>query len=129
MIAGVQNVVCDCVQATVAGVSLTAVSDSIMFATTVLQNIADFLRALIAVYSLCIVAWIIFQLLFSLGMRLPYTRWSNGVLDFLRDVSEPYIALFRRLPLRFGAFDFSPIIALLALNILGSLIVSAIAES
>jgi YggT family protein len=100
-----------------------------LIATSAQQNVADFLRALIAVYSLCIVAWIVFQLLFSLGMRLPYTRWSNGVLDFLRDVSEPYIGLFRRLPLRYGAFDFSPIVALLALNFVGVLIVSIIAKS
>ena len=36
-------------------------------------------------------------LIFSLGVRVPYSRWSDAVLDFLRDVSEPYLRIFRPL--------------------------------
>ena len=49
------------------------------------------------------------------------------MLDFLRDVSEPYLRIFRRFGLRIGPIDFSPIIAILVLRIGGGLIVSLIA--
>jgi YggT family protein len=91
------------------------------------QEIADFVSALIWVYTLCIIAWIVFQLVFSLGARVPYNRVFNAILDFLRDVSEPYLRIFRRLPLRAGPIDFSPIVAILVLRIVGGLIVELIA--
>lgn len=91
------------------------------------QNIADFVDALILVYILCIIAWIVVSLVFSLGARVPYNRFVNGVLDFLRDVSEPYLRIFRRLGLRIGPLDLSPIVAILVLQIGGSIIVSLIA--
>ena len=91
------------------------------------QEIADFVAALIFVYTICIVAWIVASFVFSLGGRVPYNRYFNAVLDFLRDVSEPYLRIFRRLPLRIGAFDFSPIVALLVLRFAGGIIVGLIA--
>ncbi len=91
------------------------------------EEIADFVSALIWVYTLCIIAWIVFQLIFSLGARVPYNRFFNAVLDFLRDVSEPYLRIFRRLGLRAGPIDFSPIVAILVLRFAGSLIVALIA--
>ncbi len=91
------------------------------------EQIAEFLNALIWVYTLCIIAWIVFQLVFSLGARVPYNRVFNAILDFLRDVSEPYLRIFRRLGLRAGPLDFSPIVAILVLRIVGGLIVSLIA--
>ena len=48
------------------------------------------------------------------------------MLDFLRDVSEPYLRLFRKFIPPLGAFDFSPMIAIIVLYIVQSLIVSAI---
>jgi YggT family protein len=91
------------------------------------QQIADFLSALLWVYTLCIFAWIIFSFVFSFGVRVPYNRFLNAVLDFLRDVTEPYLRIFRRLGLRAGPIDFSPIVAIFVLRIVGSLVVSAIA--
>jgi YggT family protein len=91
------------------------------------EQIAEFVNALIWVYTLCIIAWIVFQLIFSLGARMPYNRFFNAILDFLRDVSEPYLRIFRRLGLRAGPLDFSPIVAILVLRIVGGLIVSLIA--
>ena len=90
------------------------------------QEIADFLSALIFVYTICIVAWIVASFVFSLGGRVPYNRVLNAVLDFLRDVTEPYLRIFRRLPLRVGPLDLSPIVAILALQIVGRLIVNLI---
>ena len=90
------------------------------------SQIAGFLDALIWVYSLIIIAWVISSFVFSMGLRVPYSRPLNALLDFLRDVSEPYLRIFRRLPLRIGPLDLSPIVALLALQIVGGIIVRAI---
>ena len=90
------------------------------------EQIADFLAALITVYSIIIVAWIVASFVFSLGARVPYSRPLNAILDFLRDVSEPYLRIFRRLPLRIGPLDLSPIVALLALRIVGGIVIGLI---
>jgi YggT family protein len=91
------------------------------------EQIAEFLSALITVYTLCIIAWIVVSLVFSLGARVPWNRYMNAVLDFLRDVSEPYLRIFRRLGLRIGPLDLSPIVAILVLQIGGGIVVSLIA--
>jgi uncharacterized protein YggT (Ycf19 family) len=91
------------------------------------QDIADFVSALFWVYTLCVLAYIVMSLVFSLGLRMPYSRPLNAVMDFLRDVTEPFLRIFRRLGLQFGPFDLSPIIALLVLQLVGRLIVGLIA--
>ncbi|MGI8801846.1 MAG: YggT family protein [Solirubrobacteraceae bacterium] len=93
---------------------------------TARADIADFLSALIWVYTLVIFAYIISILVFAMGVRIPYSRYTDAVLGFLRDVSEPYLRLFRRFIPMFGAFDLSPIIAILVLRIVGSIIVGII---
>ena len=90
------------------------------------QEIADFLSALLTVYVIVIIAWVLISFVFAMGVRVPYSRWSNAVLDFLRDVSNPWLNLFRRLPLRIGPLDLSPIVAIIALQILGGILVAAI---
>ena len=90
------------------------------------EEIADFLGALITVYVIVIIAWIVMSFVFAMGVRVPYTRWTNAVLDFLRDTSSPWLNLFRRLPLRVGPLDLSPIVAILVLQIVGGIIVELI---
>jgi YggT family protein len=90
------------------------------------EQIAEFLAALIGVYTIIIIAWIVVSFVFALGARVPYSRPVNAVLDFLRDVSEPYLRLFRRLPLRIGPLDLSPIVAILVLRIVGTIVVNLI---
>ena len=90
------------------------------------QEIADFVSALVTVYWVIIIAWIVASFVFALGARVPYSRPVNAVLDFLRDVSEPYLRIFRRLPLRIGPLDLSPIVALIALRIDGTIVVNLI---
>jgi YggT family protein len=90
------------------------------------RQIAEFLSALIWVYVIIIIAWIVVQFVFSMGARVPYSRPLNAVLDFLRDVSEPYLRIFRRLPLRVGPLDLTPIVAILALRIVGGIVVGLI---
>jgi uncharacterized protein YggT (Ycf19 family) len=89
-------------------------------------TVADFLAALVTVYSLMIFAYVLVSLIFSFGVRVPYSRPLNAVLDFLRDVTNPYLRLFRRLGLQFGPIDFSPIVAILVLTIGGRILVGLI---
>jgi uncharacterized protein YggT (Ycf19 family) len=89
-------------------------------------DIADFLGALLTVYVLIIIAWVIVSFVFSMGVRIPYSRWSNAVLDFLRDTADPWLRIFRRLPLRIGPLDLSPIVAILALQIGGGILIGLI---
>jgi YggT family protein len=92
------------------------------------DDVAGYLRALITVYSLIIIAYIVTSLIFAFGVRMPYNRVLNGILTFLRDVSEPYLRLFRRFIPMLGPLDLSPIVALLVLQIGGGLIANAVAN-
>ncbi len=93
---------------------------------SVRTDIAGYLSTLIYVYTLLIILYIVTQLLFSFGVRPPYSRASDAVLSFLRDVCEPYLRIFRRIIPMVGAFDFSPIVAIIVLSLVGNLLVSLI---
>lgn len=86
-------------------------------------QIADYLSTLIYVYTLLIILYIVIQLLFSVGIRPPYSRTLDVVLNFLRDVCEPFLRIFRRLIPSFGGLDFSPILAIFTLQIVNVVIV------
>jgi uncharacterized protein YggT (Ycf19 family) len=90
------------------------------------DTVADYVNALFLVYSLLIVLYVLTSLIFSLGVRVPYARWSDVVLTFLREVCEPYLRLFRRFIPMIGPLDISPIVALIVLQIVGSIVVSLI---
>jgi YggT family protein len=90
------------------------------------DEIADFLDALLTVYTLLIFLYIVASLIFSFGGRVPYSRWSDAVLKFLREVCEPYLRIFRRFIPPLGPIDISPIVAIFVLRIVGGLIVSAV---
>ena len=48
------------------------------------------------------------------------------MLQFLRDIVEPFLRLFRRLLPSFGGWDFSPILALIALQLVNSIVVQGL---
>jgi YggT family protein len=98
----------------------------LVFAADTRSEIADFLSAVLLVYTIIIIAWIVASLVFSLGARIPYSRPVNAVLDFLRDTTEPYLRLFRRLPLRVGPLDLTPMVAIIALQLVGSIVVNLV---
>ncbi len=87
---------------------------------------ASYLHALITVYTLVIFAYIVSTWIFAMGVRVPYSRYTDAVLGFLRDVTEPYLRVFRRIIPSFGAIDLSPIVAILVLQIVGGIVVSLI---
>ena len=89
-------------------------------------GIANFVSALFEVYILLIFLYILLNLLFSFGMKLPYARWSDAILTFLRDVCEPYLRLFRRFIPPIGMLDLSPMIGIFVLIIVRIVVVNAI---
>jgi YggT family protein len=89
-------------------------------------QIAEYLSTLIYVYTLLIVVYIVLNLLFAVGLRPPYSRISDAILGFLRDVCEPFLRVFRRIIPMMGAFDFSPILAIFTLELINSVVVQGL---
>lgn len=90
------------------------------------SQVGSFLEALLLVYSIIIIAYIFSSMFLNLGGRVPYSGWSRSLLDFLRDVSEPYLSIFRRFIPPIGPLDLSPMIGLFVLWIVGGFIVSLV---
>jgi uncharacterized protein YggT (Ycf19 family) len=89
-------------------------------------DIGNYVAALFEVYILLIFIYILANMLFTLGVRPPYSRYTDMVLGFLRDVSEPYLRLYRKLLPPVGGFDFTPMIAIIVLVIASRVLSSAI---
>ena len=89
-------------------------------------DVADFLAVLLEVYVIIILVYILVNMFLAFGARPGYYRWLDTVLTFLRDVSEPYLRIFRRVIPPMGPIDLSPIVALLVLQIVGSFVISII---
>jgi YggT family protein len=104
---------------------LVAMTDLLVLADA-RSEIANYLSAVITVYMILIIAYILSSLFFAFGGRVPYARWSSAILGFLRDVCEPYLGLFRRFIPPLGPLDLSPIVALLVLQIVGGIVVNQI---
>ncbi len=89
-------------------------------------EIAEYVGALFSVYFVLI----LLSILLSWIPRIPYNRVLYGVIDFINDVTNPYLNLFRRFipPLGGGGFalDLSPILGLIVLGIVRGLVVGAI---
>ena len=90
------------------------------------QEIADYVDALFLVYMILIFA----RILLSWIPRIPYNPALSAVINFINEVTNPYLRIFRRIipPLGGGGFalDLSPIIAIFVLIIVRSIVVGAI---
>jgi YggT family protein len=93
---------------------------------TVRGEVGDYVETLTYVY----VALIFIAVLISFIPRVPYNRYLDMFLTFVRDVTDPYLRLFRRfLPmvrLGPGALDLSPFVGTIVLVFVGPLIASLI---
>lgn len=98
----------------------------VLVLATTRTEVAGFLSTLIYVYTLLIILFIVTQLLFSLGVRPPYSRTADALLGFLRDICEPFLRIFRRFIPSLGGLDFSPILAIVALQIVNSVVVNGL---
>jgi YggT family protein len=90
------------------------------------DDVANYVSTLFLVYIVLIFVYILLNLLFSFGMRPPYARWSEAILNFLRDVCEPYLRIFRRFIPPLGMFDLSPMIAIFLLYFVRAILYGAI---
>jgi len=93
---------------------------------TARTEVADILSSIIYVYVIVIFVYIVVQLLFNAGIRPPYSRASGAFLQFLHDVCEPYLRLFRRLLPVMGPLDLSPMLALITLYVVNIVIVQGV---
>jgi YggT family protein len=73
----------------------------------------QFLDVFIYVYVLLIFIYILVA-----WLPLPYTPWVRRFTEFLRDVCEPYLRLFRRILPPLGPLDLSPVVGIVALFVL-----------
>jgi len=71
----------------------------------------------VLVYMLLIFAYVL-----TSWVRLPYNIWVRRIADFLRDVCEPYLRLFRRVLPPLGPLDLSPIVAILSLVVIRAVV-------
>jgi YggT family protein len=97
-----------------------------MIAAITRSDVANYVGWVFQVYIIIIFVYIALNWLFAAGVHPPYSRWSDAVLTFLRDTTEPYLRIFRRLIPSIGMFDFSPIVAILVLVFLRVIISNAI---
>jgi YggT family protein len=89
-------------------------------------DIANYVSGLFTVYIVILFIYILLNIMFSFGVRPPYSRVTDAVLGFLRDVSEPYLRVFRRFIPPLGAIDLSPMLAIIVLYFVRTLLVNAI---
>ena len=78
-----------------------------------INSVELFIEVFVSVYGLLILVYIILS-----WIQLPYSIWSARIQQFLRDVCEPYLGIFRRFIPPLGPLDLSPVIGLLFLVIL-----------
>jgi YggT family protein len=90
------------------------------------NDIADYVSALFLVYLILIFA----RVLLSWIPRIPYNPYLRAVIDFIHQVTDPYLNLFRRVlpPLggRGFALDLSPILAIILLLVAQAVVVGLI---
>lgn len=91
------------------------------------DDIADYVNALFIVYIILI----FIRVLLSWIPRMPYNRWLSAGVDWVHQVTDPYLNLFRRFlpPIGGGgmAIDLSPILAIIVLLIGQRVVVGLIA--
>ena len=89
-------------------------------------DVADYVSAVFTVYFILI----FIRVLLSWVPRMPYYPWLRATVDFVHQVVDPYLNLFRRVipPLGGGGIgiDISPILAIIILFIVQRVVVSLI---
>ena len=89
-------------------------------------HVADYVDDLAWIYAIALICYVLTSMFFAVGLRLPYSRWSDAVLSFLHDVSEPFLRVLRRIVPPLGGWDLSPILAIAIVRLAGSLAAQAI---
>ncbi|MDD2231510.1 MAG: YggT family protein [Sphaerochaetaceae bacterium] len=79
-----------------------------------LMGVASFLADIIGVYSFLVIIRV------CLSWRM--NQQGNGFLTFLAKITDPYLGFFKKIFYKGGKLDFSPMWALVALNIIKSIL-------
>jgi YggT family protein len=89
-------------------------------------DVADFVYTLALVF----VILIFIRVIMSFIPRIPYYRWLDAFLNFVTQVTDPILNVFRRFipPIRIGggALDLTPMIATFVLLVLAELVAGLI---
>ena len=89
-------------------------------------DVADYVSALFLVYIILI----LLNVLSGWVPRMPYNRVLRAILDFIKETTDPFLNLFRRVlpPIGGGGFalDLSPMIAIIVLYVLSAVVVGLI---
>jgi YggT family protein len=89
-------------------------------------DVANYVSAVFLVYFILI----FIRILLSWVPRMPYYPWLRTTVDFIHQVVDPYLNIFRRVipPLGGGgmAIDISPILAIIVLSIVWRVVVALI---
>jgi YggT family protein len=90
------------------------------------DTIADYVSALFLVYLILI----FIRIVASFIPRMPYRPWLKATLDFVHEVTDPYLNFFRRFlpPIGGGGFalDLSPMIGVFLLIVAEAIVVGLI---
>ncbi len=84
------------------------------------SSLQNFVNVFVGIYVLLIFAYVLLS-----WIRLPYSRTTAAVQQFLDEICRPYLRLFRRLP-TIGPLDISPIVAVVVLLVAAGLVNSLI---
>jgi YggT family protein len=90
------------------------------------DDVAGYVSAVFLVYFILI----FIRILLSWIPRMPYYPWLRASVEFVHQVVDPYLRIFRRVipPLGGGmAIDISPILAIIVLSIAWRVVVALIA--
>ena len=93
-----------------ANAGLMGATATVTLLADAISSIQSFIWVFATVYTL-----VIFVYILASWVRLPYSPWLERIQRFLRDVSEPYLRLFRRVLPSMGPLDLSPWIAVIVL--------------
>lgn len=75
----------------------------------------DTLASFVQIYSYVLIVRVLLT-------WFPQINWYNQPFAALSQISDPYLNLFRSIIPPLGGMDFSPILAFLALNLVGSVL-------
>jgi uncharacterized protein YggT (Ycf19 family) len=85
------------------------------------SSLQQFVRVFVLIYILLIFAYVILS-----WIRLPYSRSTAAVQQFLDEICRPYLGLFRRFLPSLGPFDLSPLVGVVVLLVAAELVSSLI---
>ena len=88
-------------------------------------DVATYVSALFFVYTMLILAAVLLSWVQQFR-PIPYNLTLRAVLGFVEETTQPFLNLFRRFVPRLGPLDLSPMVAILALWLVGGLVVGLI---